>query len=197
MKEWGVSVLQAKYSHDGHWYSLFTRFPAALVDANGYLLFETEKQFRESPYLALGKQVSVKVPGISGVPGYVQKKTTSAPIAEDVDVHEEGASEGLSRLQAHLVRERRRGLSLRKKRSVESLSCEACEFSFSATYGAVAAEYCEVHHLLPLATSGESRRTLLKDLAILCANCHRVVHLRNPPLTLLELKAMLRQHGDA
>jgi len=33
----------------------------------------------------------------------------------------------------------------------------------------------------------------MEDLAILCANCHRVVHLRNPPYTLDEVRSMFTQ----
>jgi hypothetical protein len=49
MSAWNKPVAQARYSDDGHWYALLTRFPAALVDANGYLIFESEAQFRPSP----------------------------------------------------------------------------------------------------------------------------------------------------
>ena len=197
MREWGVAVEQAKYSHDGNWYSLLEKFPAALVDESGYLLFATEEDFRESPYLALGKQIGVKKPGISAVPGYVRRGTFGEPLADDLDIHEEVGTEGELRLRLHLTRERSKGAVLRKKKSVSSLLCEICDFSFSEAYGKIAAEYCEVHHLVPLAESRTQRRTLLKDLAVLCANCHRVVHLRNPPFTLLEVKAMLRRQRDA
>ena len=72
---WGVGAAQARYSDDGHWYATLSRFPAALFDANGYVLFETEQEYRTSPYLHIGKQISVPQPGISAIPGYV-------PVAE-------------------------------------------------------------------------------------------------------------------
>jgi predicted HNH restriction endonuclease len=31
----------------------------------------------------------------------------------------------------------------------------------------------------------------MEDLAILCANCHRVVHLNNPPFTLNQVRKLL------
>jgi predicted HNH restriction endonuclease len=37
----------------------------------------------------------------------------------------------------------------------------------------------------------DTTQTRLDDLAIVCANCHRVVHLRNPPCTLNEVRSML------
>ena len=197
MAEWKAPVVQARYSHDGHWYALLNRFPAALVDETGYLIFESEEEFRASPHLTLGKQISVKKPGISAVPGYVRMKAPGDILPQDVDVHVYEGTEGTTRLMLHLVRERNKGLTLRKKKSLQSLSCEICQFSFAAVYGSAAADYCEVHHLVPLGDANGARKTLLKDLAVLCANCHRVVHLRNPPFTIQEVTTMLRAQGDA
>jgi predicted HNH restriction endonuclease len=33
--------------------------------------------------------------------------------------------------------------------------------------------------------------TRIDDLAIVCANCHRVIHLNNPPYTLDDVRKML------
>jgi 5-methylcytosine-specific restriction enzyme A len=71
-KVWGVGAVQARYSDDGHWYAELTRFPAALFDAHGYLLFKTEQEYRSSPRLKIGRQISIRQPGISAIPGYVR-----------------------------------------------------------------------------------------------------------------------------
>jgi hypothetical protein len=188
---WAVGAIQARYSNDGHWYATLTRFPAALFDATGYLLFATEEQYRASPHLRLGKQISVPKPGISAVSGYVRMVEETTLENTDVDVHDFEAVEGNRQLVAHLQRERNQTLVRKKKKGAASLNCEACNFSFKQAYGQLAEEYCEVHHLVPLAEAEKSRTTRLQDLAILCANCHRVVHLRNPPYGLLELKELL------
>ncbi len=78
-----------------------------------------------------------------------------------------------------------------KTQHAASLDCEVRGFSFSHTYGAAAAKYCEVHHLLPFSNVNDIARTRMEDLAIVCANCHRVVHLQNPPYTLVQVKSML------
>lgn len=69
---WKVGAAHALYIHDGHWYHPLTRFPGALFDRNGYILFNTEAEFRTSPFLNIGKQVSIPKPGISAIPGYVR-----------------------------------------------------------------------------------------------------------------------------
>ncbi len=53
------------------------------------------------------------------------------------------------------------------------LKCECCEISHDDNVrGAV----FEVHHKLPYAEDFEMRRLDISDLAVLCANCHRMIH---------------------
>jgi hypothetical protein len=75
-ERWGVGAAHALYIHDGHWYHPLRRFPGALFDRNGYVVFQTEADFRNCPYLSIGKDVSVPKPGISAIPGYVRVITT-------------------------------------------------------------------------------------------------------------------------
>jgi hypothetical protein len=109
----------------------------------------------------------------------------------DVDIHTYAATEGNKRLVLHLQRERNPTIVRKKKKQASSLDCEICGFSFGRVYGGAASDYCEVHHLLPLSEVEHTTQTRMEDLAILCANCHRVTHLRNPPYTPDEVKNML------
>jgi 5-methylcytosine-specific restriction endonuclease McrA len=75
--------------------------------------------------------------------------------------------------------------------------CQACGFDFASRYGALGAGYAECHHLSPLSERPENGwtvelRTKLEDVAVLCANCHRMVHRRRPALSLDELTATIR-----
>lgn len=184
---WGVDARQVRYSDDGHWYARLSRFPAALFDAYGYLRFATEQEYLDAP-IRVGKQISVRKPGISALPGYIRVEADSA-LTVDVDIHSAEASEGGRRLVQHLQYERSRKLVLKKRRLAASLACEICGFTFSKVYGEDV-NYCEVHHLVPF-SKVHSSRTRLQDLAIVCANCHRVIHLRNPPYDLSEVRKML------
>jgi hypothetical protein len=189
---WGVGAAQVRYSDDGHWYASLARFPAALFDAHGYVLFATE-EYRTSPHLRVGKQISVPKPGISAIPGYVRVAASDASPNLDVDIHTVAATEGRRRLVLHLQRERNQTVVRNKKKQAASLDCEVCGFSFRRAYGNVASDYCEVHHLLPLSEVEHATQTRMEDLAILCANCHRVVHLKNPPYTLNQVRSLLAQ----
>jgi 5-methylcytosine-specific restriction endonuclease McrA len=188
---WGVSASQVRYSDDGHWYAVLHRFPAALFDAHGYVMFTTAEEYRSSPHIRVGKQISVPKPGISAIPGYVRVLESEPAVTVDVDIHSIAATEGHRRLVQHLDRERNQTLVRKKKKHAASLDCEVCGFSFGRIYDRIASDYCEVHQLSPLSEVEQPTQTRMEDLAILCANCHRVVHLRNPPYTLDEVRRML------
>jgi 5-methylcytosine-specific restriction protein A len=104
---------------------------------------------------------------------------------------DDGVLEGRLLMRLHRIRERRR--SGEKKRAVlrdtGRLACEACNFDFAAVYGELGDGFAECHHKLPL-SAGE-RQTLLTDLAIVCANCHRMLHRHSPWLAVEELRALL------
>ncbi|TWT78797.1 HNH endonuclease [Planctomycetes bacterium CA13] len=106
----------------------------------------------------------------------------------DVDMTTSIKGEGRKRLVRHLVRERDRKLVAGKKKSAKSLACEVCGFDSQNVYGVA---YCEVHHLTPLADLADGTKTTIKDLAIVCANCHRIMHSKYPPIEIKSLRNML------
>lgn len=126
-----------------------------------------------------------------------ERAVAGAVDTPDLDIHV-GAHEGRATLVSHLRRERDPKLRARKieavLRSHGALSCEVCEFNFGATYGEVGGGYIEVHHVVPLHVFGETV-TRLADLALLCSNCHRMIHRRMPWLTPEELRARVRRAG--
>jgi hypothetical protein len=70
-------------------------------------------------------------------------------------------------------------------------ACMCCGFDFGHTYGDHGRGYIECHHLRPLSMN-EERDTPLKEVAVLCANCHRMIHRhRDRPLTIRKLKEIV------
>jgi 5-methylcytosine-specific restriction protein A len=115
-----------------------------------------------------------------------------------VDDEDESAPEGRLLQRQHFVRERDRKLRRRKiddyLKTHDRVACEVCTFDFQATYGVRGREYTEVHHVLPLHVSGETK-TKLADLVLLCANCHRMIHRASPWLTPDELRGLLQSRA--
>jgi hypothetical protein len=144
---WRVGAVQSRYSDDGHWYARVTRFPAALFDRNGYVLFATEQEYL-SASMSIGKQISVPKPGISALPSYVRLHDTTPDAPPSIG--EMSAVEGRERLRLHRTRERDQSLVRQKRKTVRAtngvLACEVCGFDFAAFYGALGDGYAECHH---------------------------------------------------
>jgi 5-methylcytosine-specific restriction enzyme A len=118
------------------------------------------------------------------------------PIAskeEDEEVAE--AEEGRILTRIHRARERNGELVAAKKAAAVKthggLRCESCSFDFQKIYGARGAGFMEAHHLKPLSTLRPGDKTRLDDLALLCSNCHRMIHAKRPWLSMAQLKALI------
>lgn len=72
-EEWKIGACHVLYRKTGKFYMPLEKFPGALCDEHGYVLFKSEAEYRASPYLRIGVRVSVPH-GISNIPGYVRKR---------------------------------------------------------------------------------------------------------------------------
>lgn len=118
----------------------------------------------------------------------------------------EEAIEGATLTRMHRAKERSPRLVQAKKRDVlrrtGKLECEICGFDFFRTYGERGRGYIECHHVRPLAALRPGTRTRLADLALVCANCHCMLHGSRPWPTIEQLETELRisqtigQHGS-
>jgi len=140
---------------------------------------------------ALFTRASLRNPSLVAIwPDLLPDKQSFSPVA-DIDLF--SGFEGEESFLLHLRRERNRELIEAKKMKVlsrtQNLQCEVCSFSFHDRYGARGEAFCEVHHRSPLADGGP-RETTLDDLAVVCSNCHRMLH-RKPWTTIQELSKEL------
>jgi len=74
--------------------------------------------------------------------------------------------------------------------------CFVCGFDFGETYGEIANGFIHVHHRTQLSEINEEYNVNpIEDLIPLCPNCHSVIHLTKPALTIEELKNILKVSG--
>ena len=101
-------------------------------------------------------------------------------IEDDEETIKDSVMEGQVLYKLHKVRERDREIVRLKKQQSFSrlghLACEACIFDFEKFYGQLGTGYIECHHRTPLSMFKVETRTSLDDLALVCANCHRMLH---------------------
>lgn len=109
----------------------------------------------------------------------------------------DGFPEGKLKERLHLARERNAELVRRAKEDASrlngSLSCMCCGFDFFEKYGELGKGYIEAHHTKPVSELHEDGETTkVEDLALVCSNCHRMLHRRRPWLQMHELAKLLR-----
>ncbi len=103
--------------------------------------------------------------------------------------------EGTVSYRLHLYRERNKALVRKKKDDVlkkgGKLVCEVCGFDFEKQYGNLGRDFIECHHIVPLSEQGGEQKTRLKDLVLVCPNCHRMLHRGDNILSVDELKEIV------
>lgn len=67
----------------------------------------------------------------------------------------------------------------KQAKKLHGTCCQACELVFSERYGEIGEGFIEAHHLRPIATLEEGvpvKYDVAADFAVLCSNCHRMIH---------------------
>lgn len=120
-----------------------------------------------------------------------QELDSTPPLTDDDD----GALEGRVLLRVHHARERKPALVAQKKQNALAehgvLQCEVCDFVFSDRYGPLGDGYIECHHTVPLSELKPGQRTRQQDLALVCSNCHRMLHRQGKTRTISELRELV------
>lgn len=105
--------------------------------------------------------------------------------------------EGQKKLKQHIIRERnsqvideaKKNFKLKNKR----VFCEICGFDFENKYGEVGKNFIEGHHKLPISKiTEEFNKITSKDIALVCSNCHKMLHRKRPWLTVEDLKRLIK-----
>ncbi|MBD2189898.1 DUF4357 domain-containing protein [Pseudanabaena mucicola] len=124
-------------------------------------------------------------------------KTVEAPTLVEQTVFKEendelAFGEGKKVEQLHKLIERDKAVvDLAKKKAKERdpfLCCSVCGFSFLKKYGE---DFIEAHHIKPLSEITEEVETKVEDLAMVCSNCHRMLHRRKPWRSISELQSKI------
>jgi 5-methylcytosine-specific restriction enzyme A len=107
------------------------------------------------------------------------------PVVEPEDIVGEGDRDDASgyedgrTMRLHKRIDRNQGLARRAKR-IHGFVCQVCGFDFEQRYKTIGKGFIEAHHLTPLAELARETHPIRldpsTDFAVLCANCHRMIH---------------------
>ena len=102
-----------------------------------------------------------------------------------------GIPEGQARRAEVNVYERKR-LNRTICISIHGTNCVACGFDFLARYGEIGRDFIHVHHVVPVSRLGDGYRlNPADDLVPVCPNCHAMIHRRDPPFEIDDIKRFL------
>lgn len=98
------------------------------------------------------------------------------------------------RLHRQLERNAKIAKIVKNKRLLKTgdLRCDVCSFSFRKKYGLIGSGFIEAHHTIPISKLRRRRYTKLSEMALVCSNCHRMLHRSNPVRSIKELKKVLK-----
>jgi 5-methylcytosine-specific restriction protein A len=88
----------------------------------------------------------------------------------------------------------RNSTAARNAKKFHGTRCQACELDFGERYGKIGQGFIEAHHLRPIATLEEGvqvKYDVASDFAVLCANCHRMIHRFSDPTDLAAFRNII------
>jgi 5-methylcytosine-specific restriction protein A len=88
----------------------------------------------------------------------------------------------------------RNRIAAKQAKKFHGTRCQACELDFEERYGAIGKGFIEAQHLKPISTLEEGVAVtydVAADFAVLCANCHRMIHRSADPSNLSLFKKNL------
>lgn len=119
-------------------------------------------------------------------------------IEEETDEFVKEGFEGEVIYKLHKTRERDKKLTESKKAKVlkatGKLECEVCAFDFYQTYGELGKGFIECHHTMQLSTYETKQKTNIEDLALVCSNCHRMLHRNINDMSIENLKKIIKKN---
>ncbi len=163
-----LEVEHIYYFHEGNWYHNLRRFPGILVDKNGYVRFETQQDYLNSPYLQHGTRLHIRN-GIMSIPNYIEfseeQKFIVAQLSNDnIDTNDQ--AERRPRNIDSIVRNQS---LVRLVKRLRDNTCQICAEKLQIGDNSY---YSEVHHIRPLGMP-HNGPDIIANMICVCPNCHK------------------------
>jgi 5-methylcytosine-specific restriction protein A len=99
------------------------------------------------------------------------------------------------RVRWHYRAEGRNSTLVKRAKRLQGTRCQACQRDYVAEFGEAGKGVIDAHHRVPFSELDVAPTALdpVADFDIVCANCHRMLHSRTPPLELEELEKWLNR----
>jgi 5-methylcytosine-specific restriction protein A len=125
-----------------------------------------------------------------GIEGDVE---TQSEVSDEFDIPPQATVIETRKYVYHRKIERNRTAAKNAKK-FHGTTCQACDLNFGTRYGEIGEGFIEAHHLRPIGTLEEGvpiKYDVASEFAVLCANCHRMIHRTKDPSDLESFKKLI------
>lgn len=164
-----IGAQHALYREDGKWYHNLQKFPGVLFDSNGYVLFQSEYDYKHHPQLQIKKDLHIPL-GIGSLREYnkfnpFQKSLIEGAVLLSANFSVTEETIRTSRIVDVILR--RKSLVDRLKKLYDN-TCQLCGLNLFVGENQY---YSEVHHIVPLGRphNGVDK---IDNMICVCPNCH-------------------------
>jgi hypothetical protein len=157
---------------------------AIQLSSGPFILYRGEPRLAQGKYLSPCSEVLYSLLSAE-IQEPLEKNQLAKPNASsirdetvDLEMHEQFLEGQRQRRETSFFL-RNRSLVKKAKQKLGTI-CQCCGFIFLNKYGPIGEGFIECHHLKPLSErygqKSSSFRTGINDVAVLCSNCHRMIH---------------------
>lgn len=147
-----------------------------------FVLYKNNPRLAQGKYLSqcsaeLYECLSTDIIEPFPTPQFQLQKTNKSVNPVDSNSHEEFLEGQRQRRESSYFLRNRRLVA--EAKATHGLACQACGFNFHNTYGDIGSGFIECHHLNPLSERYRSKAapsSNIRDVSVLCSNCHRMIH---------------------
>ncbi|MCL1126374.1 HNH endonuclease [Shewanella surugensis] len=115
------------------------------------------------------------------------------------DDDESSFAEGKEKYRLHRSKERDSSITRKAKAArledTGTLPCDICDFDFYNKYGELGLGFIEAYHKVPVSELDGNTKTKISDLALVCSNCHRMLHRQKSTIHISELKKIIKSYA--
>jgi 5-methylcytosine-specific restriction protein A len=118
---------------------------------------------------------------------------SQSDVAEEFGIAADASVTETRKYVCHRKIERNR-TAARQAKKFHGTRCQACKLDFTECYGQIGKGFIEAHHLRPIATLEEGvpvKYDVAADFAVLCSNCHRMIHRFIDPSDLAKFQTLI------
>ncbi|OGF66369.1 MAG: hypothetical protein A2Y62_12375 [Candidatus Fischerbacteria bacterium RBG_13_37_8] len=115
------------------------------------------------------------------------EKSLAFRIAKAVEAEKLEAIEGIKKYRYEAVFRSRNCKLIEEKKRCSDYRCEVCKMRFVDVYGKIGEKYIIAHHIRPIGQRESGQVTRIDDIALVCSNCHDMLHREDPPMSIDDL----------